>query len=666
MTQGRPTDHHHDDDNLDADIIAARWERALQESEDAQPAEVPEGYDPDGAWEPDVSVWLSETQDRQAEIDAILADAGVTPEAAEQMQRELDALEAGRRYTAHWDSFCADHMPPPELTPEFKFTRIWLRHPDRLNAASELLDRMVAAGHGNSPCFRTARIIWTYQDVLLMANAMADALLDDFGVVPGSRVLLRGYNTPYLFIAFLALLKLGAVAVPTTPSMRGPALARIASMTEASCILCEDRLADELYQTDQQSSLGCELIQFSGTQQLFLAQLQATHPDSQPANNIPWPRLEDHIRTRNGQFDNFDTAAEDVCLIALTGGTSGNVKGAMHHHRDLLIAADGLLRTTLMASPQDIFSCNMPLGAVSGLLSLLLLPMRVGASSILLQQTEAKTLLQSIDRLGATIVLCTPTNLRHMLDIHQQYNITSLQTVICNGEPLSAALANRWMNLTGCRLVEGINTTGMLAMFIASPLDDFLPGSTGQPLDGFMCRVVDESMRDMPPNMRGRLVVKGPIGYRFIGTENQAHYVQDGWNVTGDFYSIDKEGFFWFRGRADDIIDNGGYEVFSPKVEAILADHPDIMDIGVVAAPDKALGTLVKGYVVPGPKAPPPDVFARELTLYARERMDVYEAPIRWEFVTMLPRSDNGTLLRYRLREHAKRQYQKEQATQGV
>lgn len=656
MAEGIPQDHD------DGDVIAARWERALQGGVATEPTIIPDDYDPDGAWEPDVSVWLNKTQDRQAEIDAILADAGVTPEAAAQMQRELDELEAGRRYTAHWDSFCADHMPPRELMPEFKFSRIWLRHPERLNAASELLDRMVASGHGASPCLHTAKGAWTYQQMLSMANAIAETLLDDFGVVPGSRVIIRGFNTPCLFATFLALLKLGAVAVPTTPSLRGRDLARIAAMTQATCILCDDRLVTELWQTDQQQSLGCDIIQFSGANQHDFAAMKSMPTWVPPESaSTPWPWLEAYIQQKTGHFDNFDTAAEDVCLIALTGGVSGNIKGAMHHHRDLIVAADCLLRTTLQAGVNDVFACNMPLSSVSGLLALLLMPMRVGASSILLQNFDARTLLKGIERFKATIVLCTPTNLRHILDLHRDFVIESVQAIITNGEHLSAALAARWINVTGIRLIEAINSTGMLAMFIATPIDEFVPGATGTAIDGFLCRVVDESMRDMPPNMRGRLAVKGPIGNRFIGAENQEHYVQDGWNLTGDFYAQDKDGFFWFRGRADDIIDNGGYEVFSPKVEAIMAEHPDIIDIGVVAAPDKALGIVVKGYVVPGPKAPPPDVFARELTLYARERMDVYEAPIRWDFVTALPRTDNGALLRYRLRDHAARQYQKEQ-----
>ena len=653
-----------DPDLDDADLIAARWEKALAEADADEPTIVPEGYDPDGSWEPDVTAWMSKTQDRQAEIDAILADAGVTPEVAAQMQRELDELEAGRRYTAHWDSFCADQMPPPELMPEFKFSKIWLRHPERLNAASELLDRMVSAGHGNSPCFRTARGIWRYQDVLVTANAVAEALLDDFGVVPGTRVLLRGYNTPYLFVIFMALLKLGAVAVPCPPSMRARDLMRIIDQAQISCILCDDRLIDEVRLVHHKQPINGDIVQFSGTTQHDFETLRQSSWQA-PASAVDWPWLETHILQKTGHFDNFDTAAEDICLIALTGGTSGNVKGAMHHHRDLMVAADGMLRTTLMASPQDIFVCNLPLSAVSGLLTLVLMPMRVGASSILLQQFDPQTMLTAIGRLKATILLCTPTTLRLIMDMLPQHDISSLQAVIANGETLPAPLAVRWMNLTGCRIIEAINTTGMLAMFIASPIDEFIPGSTGQPIDGYQCRVVDESMRDLPPKMRGRLAVKGPTGYRFLGVENQRDYVDDGWNLTGDFYMVDKEGFFWFRGRADDIIDNGGYEIFSPRVEAILADHPDIVDVGVVAAPDKALGIVVKAYVVAGPKAPAPDVFARELTLYARKLMDVYEAPIRWDFVPMLPRTDSGTLLRYKLRDHAAKQYHEDMAAQG-
>lgn len=619
------------------------------------------GYDPDGEFgDMDMAALMGmEGNSNQADIDAILSDSGVTPEAAQQMEAEIATIEQGQRYTAHWDNFCADHMPPDDQLPDFKFTKIWLRHPDRVNAVTELLDRMVFAGHDSSPCFRTSKGVWSYADVYREANQLAHVLMDEMGVIPGSCVMLRGFNTPLLCAAFLAILKVGAVAVPTPPSMKARDLARIVDKADVNFALCDDRLTAELARVQEKRPNLYEVLVFAGNGQTPNSVAEYTGATEGPHG---WRYVEPLMQPKEPQFDNFDTAAEDICLIAFTSGTSGGVKGTMHHHRDLIVTADCMPRSVLPAAPQDVFVCNMPISVAFGLSSLMLFPMRIGASSILLQQFEAKILLQAIARLGATICCTSPSSYRAMLDVPGRLSLSSLNTCVSTGEPLSASLYNMWHDRTGSSIIDALGSTEMLSTFIASPMDEVCPGATGKPVEGYQCRVVDESFRDLPPDMTGRLVVRGPTGCRYLGGEHQTDYVQDGWNVTGDLYSIDREGFFWFRGRRNDIIDTGGYEVVAPEVEELLLNHHAVADCAVVAAPDKALGTVAKAYVVPAPDQAASDDLVRELMEYVRERIDSFKSPTHWDFVATLPRTDAGVLQRYKLREYAKRQYQEQQA----
>jgi len=618
------------------------------------------GYDPDGEFDDmDMAALMGlDANNSQTDIDAILSDAGLTPEAAEQMEAEIAAIEQGQRYTAHWDTFCADQMPPEDQLPEFKFPKIWLRHPERINAVTELLDRMVFAGHADNPCFLTSKGTWSYTDVYRDANQLAHVLMDELGVIPGSRVLLRGFNTPMLCAAFLAILKVGAVAVPTPPSMKARDLARIVDKAQVNFALCDDRLTAELVKVQEKRPDLYEVLLISGNGQRPVG---ASGYDGPESGDHGWRFVEPLMVPKEPQFDNFDTAAEDICLIAFTSGTSGEVKGTMHHHRDLMVTSDCVPRTVLPAMPQDIFVCNMPLSAPFGLSSMILFPMRIGACSVLLQQFEPKVLIQAIAKLKATICCTSPSSYRAMLEYARKFDISCLTSCISTGEPLSASLYTQWRNMTGSTIIDGIGSTEMLSMFIASPLDEVRPGATGKPIEGYICRVVDESFRDIPAGMTGRLIVQGPTGCRYLGGEQQTDSVQRGWNVTGDFYSIDKDGFFWFRGRFDDIIDTGGYEILSPEIEEILIEHEAVADCAVVAAPDKALGRVAKAYVVPAPGFKPGEELSRKLMEFMRSREDSFKCPTHWDYVPVLPRTDAGVIQRYKLREYAKRQYMQHQ-----
>ncbi|MBV6633623.1 MAG: AMP-binding protein [Alphaproteobacteria bacterium] len=645
---------------------AAPVEEEAAEPEPAADPNAPEptlmGYDPDGEYADleDMAAWMgaSDGNSNQADIDAIMGDSGVTPEAASQMDEEIAALEAGQKYTSHWDNFCADNLPPEDQLPEFKFPKIWLRHPDRLNAVTDLLDRMVFAGHADSPCFHTSKGVWSYTDVYRDSNQLAHVLMDELGVIPGARVLIRGFNTPIMMAAFLAVLKVGAVAVPTPPSMRARDLARIVDKAQINFAICDDRLTAELAKVQEKRPDLYEVLVFAGNGQRPDGAAGFEGPETGPND---WRYAEPLMAPKEPQFDNFDTAAEDICLIAFTSGTSGEVKGTMHHHRDLIVTADCMPRSALPSIPEDIFVCNMPLSETFGLCSLLLFPMRIGASSILLQQFEPKVLIQAIGRLKATVCCSSPSSYRAMLEYTGKVDVTSLTTCVSSGEPLSSAVYTQWRNQTGSNIIDAFGSTELLSRVVASPLDEIRPGATGKPIEGYACRVVDEGFRDLPAGMSGRLVVKGPTGCRYLGGERQTEYVQRGWNVTGDLYSVDADGFYWFQGRMDDVIDNGGYEIMAPEIEEMLLEHHSVADCAVVAAPDKALGTVAKAYIVPARGVKPDDELITELRDFVRKREDAFKCPTHWDFVPSLPRTDAGVVQRYKLREYAKRQFQEQE-----
>ncbi|MEO0392469.1 MAG: AMP-binding protein [Pseudomonadota bacterium] len=646
-----------------ADDPAADPALAAETADPDAPEPTVLGYDPDGEFGDmdEMAAWMDGVDENanQADIDAIFSDSGVTPEAVEQMEEEIAALEEGQKYTAHWDNFCAENLPADDLLPEFKFSKIWLRHPDRLNAVTDLLDRMVFAGHAENACFRTSKGVWSYTDVYRDANQFAHVLMDELGVIPGSRVLLRGFNTPLLCAAFLAILKVGAVAVPTPPSMKARDLARIVDKAQCNFAICDDRLTGELARVQEKRPDLYEVVVFAGNGQRPDG---AAAYDGAETGAEGWRYAEPLMTPKEPQFDNFDTSAEDICLIAFTSGTSGEVKGTMHHHRDLIVTSDCMPRSVLPAMPDDVFVSNMPLSEAFGLSSLILFPMRIGASSILLQQFDAKVLIQAIDKLKATICCSSPSSYRKMLELTGKFDATRLVTCVSSGEPLSPAVYEQWRNQTGSTIIDAFGSTELLGRVIASPMEDIRPGATGKPVEGYQCRVVDEGFRDLPAGMTGRLLVKGPTGCRYLAGEKQELYVQNGWNVTGDYYSIDRDGFYWFRGRMDDIIDNGGYEIVAPEIEELLINHPSVADCAVVAAPDKALGTVAKAYIVPAPDQKAGDDLTKELSEFLRREEDAFKCPTQWDYVPSLPRTDAGVMQRYKLREHAKKMYAKQQS----
>ena len=415
-------------------------------------------------------------------------------------------------YTAHLDTFARDNLPPREQWPEFLFELPELQYPLRLNCATELLDRAIERGWGG----RTAIVApgglrWTYADLIDRSNRIAKVLVEDYGVVAGNRVLLRAPNSPLHAACWFAVMKAGGIAVGTMPLLRARELKDIITKAEVSHALCDARLAAEL----AAARVDCPTLR-------TIALFGSDAPDG----------LDAHAARKSAYFTNVDTAAEDTALVAFTSGTTGKPKGTMHFHRDVMAACDCWPRSTLRATPGDIFTGSPPLAFTFGLGGLLLFPLSIGAATLLVERPSPENLLAAIAEYRATVLFTAPTSYRAMAAEVRKHDLSSLSKCVSAGEALPAATRQLWKDATGIELIDGIGATEMLHIFISHDEAGAKPGATGRPIPGYRARVVDAVGNPMPQGQVGRLAVKGPTGCRYLADERQTTYVKEGWNYT--------------------------------------------------------------------------------------------------------------------------------------
>ena len=535
--------------------------------------------------------------------------------------------------SAHTDTFARDNLPPQSLQPEFRFSLPELQYPERINCAVEFVDRQVERGYGMRPSIVSPAETLNYAELLGRVNRIANVLTRDLGMQPGNRVLLRGGNGPMMAAAFLAVVKAGGIAVNTMPLLRAREIAYPITKAKVSLALCDFRLAEDMKKA---GALVPELerVVYWG--------------DGDPGS------LES-LMAKPG-YEHFvacDTASDDVCLIAFTSGTTGEPKGTMHYHRDLLAICDAYGRHVLRADASDRFIGSPPLAFTFGLGGLLLFPLRVGAAAILLEKAPPDELIAAIDKHRATVCFTAPTAYRAMLAKLGDYDISSLQKCVSAGEPLPKATWEAWFDATGVRLLDGIGATELLHIFIGSPEEDVRPGATGRPVPGYEAKIIDEMGRELPDGTIGRLAVRGPTGCRYLADKRQTKYVEDGWNITGDTYIKDADGYFWYQARSDDMIISAGYNIAGPEVESVLLAHPAVSECGVVGAPDADRGQLVKAYVILRPGFVGDAALTKSLQDHVKAEIAPYKYPRAIEYVTSLPRTDTGKLQRFRLRETA-------------
>ena len=538
--------------------------------------------------------------------------------------------------SAFVDTFSTDHLPPPELRPVIDLTALpHLAARARINAAAELLDAQVARGHGDRVVIRTPDTEWTYGQLLAESNRIARALVEDFGLVPGNRVLLRGPNNAMLAACWFAVLKAGGIAVTTMPLLRSRELTYIANKARVTLALCDARNAAELELAAEAAPTLTRVVLYGG--------------DQSPGT------LEGHAYRKSDTAANVDTSSEDIALIAFTSGTTGQAKGTMHSHRDVVAICDLFPASILRASPDDLFCGSPPFAFTFGLGGLLLFPMRIGAATLLLEQAPPPLLARGIEQFKATVCFTAPTAYRAMLGMLGDVAIKSLRKCVSAGEALPRATFEAWREATGIAIIDGIGATEMLHIFISAPEDQVRPGSTGRVVPGYTARIVDDDGNEAPTGGIGRLAVRGPTGCRSLDDpERQKAYVKDGWNLTGDTYSVDADGYFWYQARSDDMIVSSGYNISGPEVENALLEHPAVAECGVVGEPDEDRGSIVKAYVVVQAGHEPDESLKKELQEFVKAEIAPYKYPRRIEFVASLPRTETGKLQRFRLRAESR------------
>jgi 2-aminobenzoate-CoA ligase len=530
--------------------------------------------------------------------------------------------------SAHADTFCRDHLPAPESWPEFVEDLPELHYPRRLNGAVELLDAVIARLGPDRRCLLTpGGETWTYGQVRDQANRIAWVLTEQFGVVPGQRVLLRGPNNPALAACWLAVLKAGAVAVPTMPLLRAAELSAIAQISAVNVALCDARFADELKAADLR---GAQVVLYG-----------SAGPDDLMARTQAAP----------GDFAAVDTAADDVALLAFTSGTTGRPKATMHFHRDLLAVADTFSRHILKPRADDLFTGTPPLAFTFGLGGLLLFPLRAGAATLLVEKASPDELADAIEKHDVSVCFTAPTAYRAMLKAGRAGALGKLRRAVSAGEHLPAATWHAIHQATGLRVIDGIGATEMLHIFVSAADDDIRPGATGRAVPGYRAAVLDGAGDPVPPGTPGRLAVKGPTGCRYLADDRQSAYVQHGWNITGDTFVADEDGYLSFVARNDDMIVSSGYNIAGPEVEEALLAHSAVLECGVVGVPDDERGQLVKAFVVLAPEVAGTEELVAELQSFVKQRIAPYKYPRAVEFVASLPRSGTGKLQRFKLRE---------------
>lgn len=530
--------------------------------------------------------------------------------------------------SAHQDTFARDNLPPAEQWPTFEFTLPELQYPQQLNAATVLIDDAVRSFGADRPALLTPDGgSWSYGELRRHANEVAQVLVEDLGIVPGNRVMLRSPNNPWLVAAWLGALKAGAVVVTIMPALRSNEIRTLLELTRPAAALCDHRfLAD--------------LAEAAGNEVPVLAMGGGTGTD-----------LRARCAAKNGEFSDVPTAADDVALLGPTSGTTGTPKITMHFHRDILANADTFARHILAPTPEDVFAGSPPLAFTFGLGGLVVFPLRFGASALLTERATPLELAQAVQAARATILFTAPTAYKAILKEGAEGLLASLRTAVSAGEHLPADTWRAVHERTGLKLVNGIGATELLHVFISAAGDDIRSGATGTAVPGYRAAILDEDGRELGADAVGRLAVIGPTGCRYLNDSRQADYVVNGWNVTGDTFRRDGDGYFYYQARSDNMIVSSGYNIGAPEVEAAIDQHPDVLENAVVGRPDPERGSIVCAFIVLREGIAGDGAKRKEIQDFVKHAIAPYKYPRQVTFVDTLPRNPSGKLQHFRLRE---------------
>lgn len=533
--------------------------------------------------------------------------------------------------STHTDTFCRDNLPPADSQPTYLLDRF--AYPENLNAAVELTDSMVARGFGDRVALVGQGRSRSYAELADWTSRIARVLVENYGIRPGNRILIRSPNTPALVACWLGATKAGAVVVNTMPLLRKKELLQHTEKAQVTLALCDLRMLDEMHACMEESAFLKQIVTFDGSAALEgeLDRVASAKP--------------------GGPFW-VETGRDDVALLGFTSGSTGVPKATMHFHRDLLIIADAYAKEVLDVRCEDVFVGSPPLAFTFGLGGLAIFPLRFGASAVLLEKASPADLIGIIQSHKATICLTAPTAYRTMLAAMEDgADLSSLRCAVSAGETLPAPVFDAWVAQTGKRILDGIGGTEMLHIYLSNRLDDARPGVTGRPLTGYEARVVDDDMNELPRGTPGHLAVRGPVGCRYLADDRQADYVRDGWNLPGDTFVQDEDGYFRFAARSDDMIVSSGYNIAGPEVEAALLAHPDVAECGVVGAPDEDRGIVVQAHIVLRPGAQADEEMVKQLQDFVKRTIAPYKYPRSVVFTNALPKTESGKIQRFRLKQ---------------
>ncbi|MGB7319395.1 MAG: AMP-binding protein [Planktotalea sp.] len=534
-------------------------------------------------------------------------------------------------HTGHTDTFTRDNLPPESAQPDFLLDGF--DYPEKLNAAVELTDKMVEQGFGDHTALIGNGRRRTYKELADWTNRLAHVLVDDLGVKPGNRVLIRSANNPAMVACWLAATKAGAVVVNTMPLLRAGELTATVDKAEITHALCDTRLMEEMVACAKTSKFLKSVVGFDGT----------SNHDAE----LDRLALEKPVK-----FQAVETGRDDVALLGFTSGTTGDPKATMHFHRDLLIIADGYAKEVLDVQPDDIFIGSPPLAFTFGLGGLAIFPLRFGAAATLLETASPPNMIEIIEKYRATVCFTAPTAYRFMMRaMDEGADLSSLRAAVSAGETLPAPVYDEWMAKTGKPMLDGIGATEMLHIFVSNRFDDHRPASTGKPVTGYEAKIIDDNGHEQPRGEPGRLAVRGPTGCRYLADDRQTAYVKDGWNITGDTFVMDDDGYLHFAARNDDMIISSGYNIAGPEVEAALLSHAAVLECGVVGAPDEARGSVVQAHVVLVEGFTPSDDLVKELQDHVIANIAPYKYPRSVKFIEALPKTQTGKIQRFLLKQ---------------
>lgn len=528
------------------------------------------------------------------------------------------------------DNFAHDSLPDISLQPDYIWDLPQFRQPEMLNCVDRLLDDHIKNGNGDAICLRTFEKNWTYRELYEKANQIAQVLIDDLGLQSGNRVLIRSANNPMMVACWFGIIKAGGIVVATMPLLRAKELTTIIECAEISHVLCDVHLESEIDQVH--SPFIKRICKFDGSEN-----------GTSELENLMLPKAK--------TFMNFHSKADSVALVGFTSGTTGLPKMTAHYHKDILNICEAFPQFSLQPTPDDIFTGSPPIGFTFGLGGLVLFPMYFGASTFLIEKPSPDLLLEAIQNHKISICFTAPTAWRIITSKVPDYDISSLRKCVSAGETLPLKVWQDWYDATGLKIIDGIGATEMLHIFISSNEENMRPGATGLPITGYEAKIIDAAGNELPANEPGRLAVRGITGCKYLNRpDKQREYVENGWNITGDVYKKDEDGYFWFIARGDDMIISSGYNIAAVEVESVLLTHEDILECAVVGLPDEERGMLVCAHVVLKEKNKASDEFSKAIQQWFKEVAAPYKYPRVIYFADLLPKTETGKIQRFKLK----------------